>query len=64
MGNGKRLLAKAIDSKVVSLILIMAVVFSSCRGITAHAPPAVFDITKFGAVGDGAADTCKVIKIS
>ncbi|KAF8111543.1 hypothetical protein N665_0074s0073 [Sinapis alba] len=59
MGNGKRLLAKAIDSKVVSLILIMAVVFSSCRGITAHAPPAVFDITKFGAVGDGAADTCK-----
>lgn len=68
MANGRRLPAKANDSKVGSLIL-MAVVFSSCvangenlgdrRGLSGNSG-AVFDITKFGAVGDGATNTFKV----
>lgn len=69
MANGRRLLlAKANDSKVGSLIL-MAVVFGSClangeylgggRGLSGSSG-AVFDITKFGAVGDGATNTFKV----
>ncbi|CAG7867666.1 hypothetical protein IGI04_039074 [Brassica rapa subsp. trilocularis] len=67
MANGRRLLAKANDSKVGSLIL-MAVVFGSClangeylgggRGLSGSSG-AVFDITKFGAVGDGATNTFK-----
>ena len=68
---GARSLVKANHTNVGSLIL-MALVFGSCvangeylsdrRGLVAVAGnPTVFDITKFGAVGNGATNSFKVI---
>ena len=67
---GARSLVKANHTNVGSLIL-MALVFGSCvangeylggrRGLVAVAGnPTVFDITKFGAVGNGATNSFKV----
>ncbi|KAF8112919.1 hypothetical protein N665_0058s0020 [Sinapis alba] len=66
MANARMLAAKANNNSIGSLI-IMALVFGSCvangeylgggRELTGN--PTVFDITKFGAVGDGRTNTFK-----
>lgn len=70
MANARSLVAEANNINVGSLIL-MALVFGSCvangeylggrRGLAANSGnPTVYDITKFGAVGDGSTNTFKV----
>ncbi|CAA7056168.1 unnamed protein product [Microthlaspi erraticum] len=70
MANARRLVAKANNTNVVGSLILMALVFGSCvvngeylggrRGLAANSGnPTVFDITKFGAVGDGATNSFK-----
>nr|VDC97907.1 unnamed protein product [Brassica oleracea] len=73
MASARSLVAKANNTNVGSLIL-MALVFGSCvangeylggrRGLAAVAGnPTVFDITKNGAVGNGATDSSKCVPV-